>query len=164
MEFLSWLEQTGYATFVRESPSYAAYSGILFLHTLGLSLLAGSSGIVDLMLLGISPRTPLKPVRALIVPMWIGFWLAAFSGVSLFMADATTKAINPVFYIKLIFIAGALIILRSQKRHLLDSNLTSGAVPGNQRVMAFVSLLLWIGATTAGRLLAYIGPVSGLSL
>jgi hypothetical protein len=35
-------------------------------------------------------------------------------------------------------------------------------LPGNARVLAVASIVFWIAATTAGRLMAYLGPVSGL--
>jgi hypothetical protein len=34
-------------------------------------------------------------------------------------------------------------------------------VPSKAKTLAVTSLLLWIGATTAGRLMAYLGPVGG---
>jgi hypothetical protein len=33
----------------------------------------------------------------------------------------------------------------------------------NVKVLAVTSLIFWLGAITAGRLLAYVGPVSGLT-
>jgi hypothetical protein len=35
-------------------------------------------------------------------------------------------------------------------------------LPSNAKVLAVVSIAFWIAATTAGRLMAYLGPVSGL--
>jgi hypothetical protein len=36
-------------------------------------------------------------------------------------------------------------------------------LPGNAKRLAWLSLVCWLGAITAGRLLAYLGPVSGLT-
>jgi hypothetical protein len=43
-----------------------------------------------------------------------------------------------------------------------DPQLDNGPVSGSAKGLAWISLLCWAGAITAGRLLAYVGPVSGL--
>ena len=63
-----------------------------------------------------------------------------------------TKALtNPVFYLKLALIAVALAILRS----ILRRTATPVPAPGVVKVLAVASLVSWVGAITAGRLLAY---------
>ena len=57
---LAQLEQSGLATWIRESGVLYGYPLILFLHTLGLSTLAGLSAAIDLRLLGIGQGIPLK--------------------------------------------------------------------------------------------------------
>jgi hypothetical protein len=156
MEFLAWLESTGFGTWVRESPSVFAYPSILFLHTVGLSLLVGTNVAIDLRLLGRSRDLPLAPMESFFKVMWLGFWINALSGVALLVADATTKLINPVFYVKMAFIAcgvTTMVLIRKRVFH--------GVSRGN--VLAVLSLVLWGGAITAGRLMAYFGPVSGLT-
>ena len=79
------------------------------------------------------------------------------------VADATTKLANPVFYVKMGFIALAVInIFMLRKRVFRDPLLDKRPVPMNGKVLALTSLTLWIGSITAGRLMAYLGPVSGL--
>ncbi len=156
MEFLARLESTGFATWVRESPSLFAYPGILFLHTVGLSLLVGTNVAIDLRLLGRSRDLPLAPMESFFRVMWIGFWINALSGTALLIADAATKLINPVFYIKLACIAFGVFTMVQIRRRVFH-----GAARG--RALAVASLVLWAGAITAGRLMAYFGPVSGMS-
>jgi hypothetical protein len=43
-----------------------------------------------------------------------------------------------------------------------SETLEAWPAPPRARVVAVTSLLLWILATTAGRLMGYLGPVSGL--
>src|SRR5205809_423377 len=105
MDFLVWLESTGPASWVRESSSLWAYPTVLFLHTLGMAIVAGLSTAIDLRILGLAPGVPVSPLEKLFPLIWIGFWINAFSGTLLLMADATTKFLNPVFYVKLTFIA-----------------------------------------------------------
>ena len=83
-----------------------------------------------------------------------GLVVNAISGVILLMADATTKMINPVFYVKMAFIFLAVWNVR-----IAQKKLRAGI---ESPMLAWISIFLWIGATTAGRLMAYIGPVAGL--
>ena len=70
-----------------------------------------------------------------------------------------TKAVtNPVFYIKLTFIAISLVILRSIKRQIRRSSQSHhvrGPVVERGRLLAGASLVCWMVAIAAGRLLAY---------
>ena len=51
MALFVWIEQSALSVWVRESPSLLAFPFILFLHTLGLALLAGISVALDFWLL-----------------------------------------------------------------------------------------------------------------
>ena len=158
MEFLAWLEGSAFATWVRESESLWAYPTILTVHTVGLSFLVGANAALDLRMLGFAPGVPIAPLGILFRVMWLGFALNAASGVALFMADATTKASQPVFFVKLALIALGLLNIRLLRRHLSRNaaQLGSGSVPIGGRVLAGTSLALWAGAITAGRLMAYL--------
>ena len=111
-DFLSQLEQTGFCTWVRESTSLFAFPGILLMHTIGMGLVVGINAGIDLRVLGIAPALPLAPLEKFFPIFWIGFWINAITGTILLVADATTKLANPDFYIKMIFIALALVNLR----------------------------------------------------
>jgi hypothetical protein len=158
MDFLSQLEQSGFATWVRESNSLFAYPCVLFLHTIGMGFVAGISALVDLRILGCGNELPLTGMRRLFPYMWGGFWLNAATGVVLFVIDATTKAINPVFYTKIAFIAVAVGLCVVQGRSFRDPFLDKRPIEMNGKMLALVSIVCWIGAITTGRLLAYIGP------
>jgi hypothetical protein len=43
-----------------------------------------------------------------------------------------------------------------------DAAVDKTPLPRQTKVLAATSLVCWLGAITAGRLLAYVGPVSGL--
>jgi hypothetical protein len=96
--------------------------------------------------------------------MWAGFWINAASGTALLMADATTKLTNPVFGIKMVFVTLGVVNMAWLKRRLFrdPETLDAWPVPRRAKFVAVTSLLLWILATTAGRLMGYLGPVSGL--
>jgi hypothetical protein len=163
MDFLQWVEQTGLATWVRESSSLWAYPTILFLHTIGLATVVGLNAAIDIRILGFAPEVPLSPMARFFPIMHAGFAVNALSGTALLIADASTKLANPVFYVKLVFIALALINLRLLRKQVFEDPLVDKRpLISNAKILAFTSLIFWIGATTAGRLMAYIGPVSGL--
>jgi hypothetical protein len=145
---LVWLEQSALAAWIRESPSIWAYSTILTLHTLGLGIVVGASAVVDLRLLGFARRIPLPTLRPLFAVLWWGFALNAVTGVLLFMSDATHRSQQPVFYVKLGLVALALWIA-----HILKTIVSRD---GEARLLAGVSLALWMAAIVAGRLMAYL--------
>jgi hypothetical protein len=163
MAFLEWLESLSYATWVRESPSLLAFPALLFIHTLGMALVAGGSAIISMALLGLWPRTVLKPLERLYPVMWFGFWINLFSGVSIFMKDATIYGRNPDVYIKLVFVAAGVALLTIIRKQVFGGSIPdSGPVPGKAKMLAWASLGCWFCAIVAGRLIAYVGPVPGL--
>ncbi len=147
MDFLNQLEQLAVSRWVRESGSVFAYPTVLFLHTLGLAMAAGVSVAVDVRVLRGGVELPLKVYRKFFPLLWAGFWINTLSGVVLVCAAATTKLTNPVFYVKLAFIAAAVVFARRIGRTL--------SCPS--KLDACASIFCWTGAIAAGRLLAYLG-------
>ncbi len=152
---IAWLEASALATWARQSPSIWAYPTILTLHTVGLGIVVGTSAVVDLCLLGFAPRLRLGALTSLFTLLAWGFVVNAASGFILFIADATTKSVQPVFYAKLGLIALALWVTVLLRRTVRADARGVGSVSGRDRGLAVVSLLLWAGAITAGRLMAY---------
>jgi hypothetical protein len=164
MEILTWLEQTGFSTWVRESGSLWSFPGILLLHTVGMALVVGIVAGIDLRILGFAPALPLASLEKFMPIMWAGFWVNAITGTILLVADATTKMTNPDFGVKMVFIFIAVFVQRRiQRRVFADPTLGQGPTPANAKMLAAASLFCWFAAVTAGRLLAYVGPVSGLN-
>ena len=159
MSFLLSLENSAFASWVRESSSLWAYPMILFLHTVGLGFLVGLNAAIDLRILGFARKIPLAPMEKFYTVMWAAFWINALSGTALLIADATTKLTNPVFYIKMSFVTLAVINMAAIRRRVFRR--PSLDVAGFGRALAITSLIFWGGAITAGRLMAYFGPVSG---
>jgi len=113
---------------------------------------------VDFRLLGYARRVRLVDLSPLFALMAWAFLLNAATGMLLFIADATTKSRQPVFYIKLSLIFIALWCTFATRRIIREGNSDSAAVtaPPKGARLAVVSLLLWAGAITAGRLMAYL--------
>jgi hypothetical protein len=159
MDLLMRLEESGLSTWLRESQSIMAFPLVLALHTVGLGLVVGCTVVVNLRLLGGASRIPIKPLEKFFAIMWIGFAVNAVSGVMLFAKEATTVSISAVFWVKMTLIALAMwVVTRIRTKVFDDPLIDTHPVPANVRLLALVSILLWAGAITAGRLLAYIGP------
>ncbi len=149
------IEGTALAAWVRESPSIWAYATILTLHTVGLAIVVGANVVVDLRLLGWAAAIPLAALRAVFPIMSAGFAINFASGILLFIADATTKSGQRVFYVKLACITLALVVARTMAKRLGPVEV-GHHIDASLRTLAIVSLCLWAGAIVAGRLMAYL--------
>lgn len=154
--FLQTVEEMGFSKWMRESDSVFGFYFILLLHTVGLALLVGSNAVVDLRLLGMAREIPLVPLKRFFRVMWTGFTINVTTGVLLLLAYPTKQLTNPDFYIKLTLIAFAVWIMHKLKTNVFDdSTLSETAMMARGASLAKWSLALWVGAITAGRLLAY---------
>jgi hypothetical protein len=161
MTWLQWVQDTAFARWMAVSPSLWAYPTVLTAHTFGLALLVGANVVLSLRLLGFLPGTPLRAFKRLFSLMWIGFSINAVSGVCLFVADATTKAGQSIFYVKLALVAVGVLLMEATRRSAFDTAAESGldgagGASPKERLLAGASLACWAGATTAGRLMAYL--------
>jgi hypothetical protein len=164
MDFLRLIEQSSFSQWVTGSSSVWAFPTILLLHTIGMGVVVGINAGIDLRILGLAPALPLAPLEKFFPLLWIGFWVNAVTGTILLAADATTKVTNPDFYVKMAFIGLAIINLRMLRNRVFrDPFIDKKPLSSDVKVLAVTSMIFWLGAITAGRLMAYLGPVSGLS-
>ena len=121
-------------------------------HLLGLALVIGPIGIVDLRLAGAFRALPLSPLSRALTPLAIsGLLLIGLSGPVLFAADARALIYSPLLRAKL------LLILLALSNALAFRMLWHGAepVPRPLKIMAIASLALWLTVAALGRLIAY---------
>jgi hypothetical protein len=151
------IENSAYATWVRESPSIFAYTSILSLHAIGLAIIVGINTLICLRLLGFVKEIPLAPMRKLFPWMYLGFAVNAFSGGSLLAANLTNDLGNWLFIVKLVFIALAMINLELTRMYVFDKPgpVDAKGVPTHGRTLAVSALVLWSVAMVAGRFTAY---------
>ena len=155
--FLESLQQSAFARFVGESGSLLGYPTVLFLHTLGLGTVAGVSAGLALRVLGFGRNVPLEFLDRLFPVMWFGFIVSAISGLALLVTDPVTRLHQTVFYVKLILVALAVVNMQMLRNRIFRGPVaSSGTLPSNGRLLALTSLIFWLGATTAGRLIAYL--------
>jgi hypothetical protein len=151
------IEQSAYAVWVRESPSFFAYTWILSLHAMGLAIIVGINTIVALRLLGWAPEIKLNSLRKLFPWMYLGFTINAFSGLSLLAANASNDLHNWMFFVKLSMIACAMVNLELTKAKVFNDPavINNTGVPLGVKRFAIASLFFWSLAIIAGRLTEY---------
>lgn len=159
-DFLASIEQLSISTWIREGGAIYGYALILFMHTIGLGLVAGITFLMNLRLLGYT-NMALKPLTRLYPLILFGFYLNLLTGTLLLMADATTKLNNWDFWLKMVLVAVGLVIQKRIQAKMVAE--PGDGIPAGIRGLAWLSLLCWFGAILAGRLLAYVGPVAGLA-
>lgn len=151
------IEQLRISEWIRESSSLLAFPTLLFLHTLGMSIVAGASSVIACALIGPWPRTSLKALEQFYRPIWIAFWINAATGTLILMADATRTLGKPDFYIKMTCVFAGVATLRLIRRVVFrDPTLETAPVPARAKALAWASLACWLGAIVSGRLLAYL--------
>ena len=155
MDFIQVIEQSSLMVWLREGGSLWGYPAILFAHTLGLGTVAGVNGVVDLRVLGFGRRIPLSSLLGLFGVAWIALAVTTVSGLILLGADAANKLAAPIFYIKMLFVILALLCTQQVKRVVAAGD----GAEASGRLWAYGSIACWAGAITAGRLMAYLGPL-----
>lgn len=149
------LQESALGHAMRASP--LLYPAVEILHILGFVILVGAILALDLRLLGIGRAVAIQPVAALLLPLArLGFVLAIAMGFLLFSADAAHVIDNPAFQAKLLLIAAGLVNVAIA--HLGPWRRIAfwhTDVPAGAKLTALLSLVLWLGALCAGRLIAY---------
>ena len=126
-------------------------------HLLGLVLLVGGIGFLDLRLAGLFRSLPLAPLSRILTPAAVGgLVIMAITGPVMFAADAGHLAKSPLLQLKLILIAVALgnaVLFRVMWRGRLRD--WDARTPTAGRLMALASVGLWLWIAALGRLIAY---------
>jgi hypothetical protein len=167
-ELLAWIEASPLGRIMRESGPWT-YALVNLAHILGIASLFGAILVLDLRLLGMgiggikngtARRLPFAPLAAAAVPVArSGFLLAVASGVSLLSANATDYEGNPFLLIKFPAIAiglvNAVLLGRSTAWHAARTDTATAADARRLAIMSAVSLVSWVTAVAAGRLIGY---------
>jgi hypothetical protein len=158
LEWCQWLQDTGWATAIRESGyTYPIVEGS---HVMALALSVGTVMWFDLRLLGLTMRRdPVSGVFAQVRPwMLLGFAIMVVTGVLLFAARAVDAYESTYFRIKLgLLVLGALnvVLFHTTIDRQRDRWDTAERPPFRARMAGGLSLALWFGIIAAGRIMAY---------
>jgi hypothetical protein len=152
------VESTVLATWLRSSAW--GYPAVETLHIVGLALLFGTAVAFDLRLLGVSSILPVDGVARFLLPLArIGFALTVVSGLTLFIMQARTFAVMPLFFLKMATVALAVantVIFHGGIARSVARWTHASRTPRRARVAAVVSLVCWTLALVCGRFLAYV--------
>jgi hypothetical protein len=157
MKFLVFLEDLSFSHWVKEAQTVWAFPMILFVHTFGMSIVAGGAAMLSLVLLGFWPAGPIKPFGRMFPLLWVAFGINAVTGSMMLVADATTRLTSLDFYLKMVFVfTGLFLLIRMRRQVFEDPQLDRAPVPGSAKMLAWGTLGCWFGAIICGRLLAYV--------
>lgn len=136
------------------------YPIVEIVHIAGFSVLVGSVVLFDLRVLGCAKSLPVAALgRHLLRWALASLVIVIPAGLLLFSAHPGELANNPVFLLKLTLIA--LAGGNALAFHLLPYRSVAGwdrdrAAPALARFGAALSILLWLGVISCGRMLAYV--------
>jgi hypothetical protein len=136
------------------------YSSIAVIHYFTLLVMVGTAVLVNLRVLGLAAtRQPVAQVGRQIYPWtWSAFSLAVLSGFLMFTTDAGDYLPDTVFRVKITTVLLAVIFTALVQRGIPRWTQLP-APPPAAKVLASISLLLWIGSILAG---VEIAAISGL--
>jgi len=128
--------------------SIAVFAGVESLHIMFIAFLGGCVLVSGLAGVGAAPRgiAPAALLQGLRWPYRGAIAGAAITGALLFATSAQKYLSNPLFTVKLILLASAIAV-----QVLLARSLARPGGAGWSRLFGIASLLLWLGAITAGR-------------
>jgi hypothetical protein len=136
------------------------YGVVNLIHILGVSSLFGAVLVLDLRLLGLWRSVPLASIARPTVPIaTVGFVIAATSGLSLISTNGREYIGNPFLLIKFpaIFVGLLNVAVLSLLPAWKERDTRALSAPEQRQLSIFggVSLLSWLTAMGAGRLVGY---------
>ena len=156
MAWLEWLGSLPYAEVLRRSATL--YLLINAAHILGIGLLVGAILPLDLRLIGLLREGPLSVLAPFLVRIAAtGLALAMLTGFLLFSVKPVDYAGNPAFLTKIALLVFGLVTIALQHRSEDWSRLRGrGEVSSRIRLLASLSLVIWLGVLIAGRWIGFI--------
>jgi hypothetical protein len=130
------------------------------LHFVGLAMLVGIVGLIDVRLLGFLKRVPLADLRKLLPYGILGFAINVITGVIFFVGAPDQYVHNVAFYYKLLFLAVAgvnAMLFEMFYGRRLETLRLGDVTPIAFRIAGAVSLLSWFMVLYWGRMLPFIG-------
>ena len=136
------------------------YPAVEIFHIIGFVTLVGSIIVLDMRLLGLSKALPVSLLARHTLPWSMGALLLIVpTGLLMFVAHAGDFIGNPAFVTKM-----SLLFCAATNAAVFHAGVFRGvagwdsgvATPAAAKMHALISLLIWLGVLSCGRLLAYI--------
>lgn len=155
---LDWLQRSGVAVQIRDS--LYAFPLLEAAHVVGLALVFGTIAIVDLRLLGwASTHRPFRRLAAdTLTWTWAAFVLTAVTGALMFITNALVYFENTYFRVKVLLLVLAAInvaVFEATAGRWAAEWEGQPAAPPIGRVVAMVSLVVWVGVIVTGRMIGF---------
>jgi hypothetical protein len=155
---LEWLSTSAFARAMRDI--VWLWPALESIHFIGLALVIGAAGYLDLRLMGFMRGVPVRAVKAFIPWAMAGFAMNLVSGVLFFIMAPEMYAFSFAFWSKIAFIliaggnAMAFETFLGQRVLALGPNEDT---PMPMKIVGAVSLFSWFAVLYIGRMLPYIG-------
>jgi hypothetical protein len=156
--YVAYLKSTWISQVMTMSPF--AWPVCETLHFVGLALLIGGAGLMDLRLMGLMRGVPVSAVMQMRKWAMLGVAINLVTGVLFFIGAPDQYIHNPAWKAKLLFLAVAMVNVAifetTQGKRMLE--LPAGAdTPRSFKVAGAVSMASWFLVLYFGRMLPFIG-------
>jgi Family of unknown function (DUF6644) len=156
--FCAWLDQTPLSQTIQTIGWIVPT--VQTVHILAIAAVMASVLMIDLRLLGILGREqPVARVSGRFRPViWWTLPILLASGMLMIIGEPVRSLENPIFQLKMALLVAAIIVTLSYQVPLgRDPEFwdLTGSRRGIARIIAVLSLLLWVGIVFAGRWIAY---------
>jgi hypothetical protein len=156
--FISWLEATPLSAGMRDITWL--WPACESLHFMGLCLLIGGAGFLDMRLMGFMRKVPMTAAKAFMPYAIAGFAVNLFTGTLFFIMAPGMYAFSLAWWAKMFFVAlaglNAMFFETTQGARVLTLG-PDQDTPTAFKVIGGVSLLSWFMVLYFGRMLPYIG-------
>lgn len=157
--FSEWLAATPLSTLIQNVPWIIPT--VQTIHILSIAIVMSSVFMVDLRIFGVISRTETLAAVAQRFMPWIWWTLIVLllSGSALIIGEPERSLGNPAFILKMSMLCTVLILTLTFQRGLRRDVQFWGKSAGRRigaRLIAAVSLCLWVGIVFAGRWIAYV--------
>ena len=130
------------------------------LHFIGMAMLIGVIGVIDLRMLGFMKRLPFAPLHKLLPWGIAGFVINLLTGALFFAGDPYQYKDNVAFIFKIAFILIAginVLVFYWGPYQKVEAMGPGDDAPASAKVIAATSIFLWFGVMYWGRMLPFIG-------
>jgi hypothetical protein len=158
---LVWIHDSAYGALMRDVPWM--FPTFQALHLMGMVLLIGVIGLIDLRVLGFAKSLPLAPLHRLIPLALFGFVVNLITGIGFFASEPYSFAVVWAFRIKmlLLLLAGLNALwFRISITPLVHAWGAGAEATRLAKFISLVSLIFWIAIVFAGRFIAFEGTGS----
>jgi hypothetical protein len=151
----AWLGHSAAGTTIRSSAALIALTQIV--HLLGLTMLIGTVMMVDMALFGFGIRRhPVSRIAAELAPWTVGGLVVMLISGPLILSSETLKCYeSSFFWIKMAILLAAIVFHFTVQRRVVRSEPPAGRF--RARLVACMSLGLWIAVALAGKMIGIYG-------